>query len=274
MGRNEEQSIEGASGDGPNRRNRSNPLGVVVIIAIAAIWEALVRFSIADVQFLPAPSEIVVAAQEEIVGGEFVGRLVHTVGVTVLGWGIAAVVGVGLGLLLGLWPTAYRYSMTSFEVTRAIPPITFVPAALLIFGFSLKMELVLVIYGGIWPVLINTIGGVRSIAPELRDVGTMLRLSTPETIRKIVLPAALPSVVVGLRLGLSLCLVLAVVAEMVGNPAGLGNGLISARQALQPARMFVYVMAAGLVGVVLNAGLRATAQVLLPDGALKDISAT
>lgn len=264
MGRNE----------GLNRRNPSNPLGVLVLVAIAGIWEVLVRFSIADVQFLPAPSEIAAAAQGEIFGGELVGRLIHTVGVTALGWGIASVIGVGLGLLLGLSPTAYRYSMTSFEVTRAIPPITFVPAALLIFGFSLKMELVLVIYGGIWPVLINTIGGVRSIAPELRDVGTMLRLSTPETIRKIVLPAAMPSVVVGLRLGLSLCLVLAVVAEMVGNPEGLGNGLIRARQALQPALMFVYVIAAGLLGVALNAGLRATARAFLPGNALKDVFAS
>lgn len=255
-----------------NRLNHSNPLGALVLVAIAGTWEALVRFSIAEVQFLPAPSGIAVAAQDEIFGGELVGRLMHTVGVIALGWGIASVIGVSLGLLLGLWPTAYRYSMTSFEVTRAIPPITFVPAALLFFGFSLKMELVLVVYGGIWPVLINTIGGVRSIAPELRDVGTMLRLSTLETVRKIVLPGALPSIVVGLRLGLSLCLVLAIVAEMVGNPAGLGHGLISARRALQPALMFVYVIAAGLLGVALNAVLRATARAFLPGDAGKDMS--
>jgi len=259
--------------EGLNRRNAWNPLGVLVLVALAGVWEVLVRFSIAEVQFLPAPSEIAVAAQGEIFGGEFVGRLVHTIGVTALGWAIASVVGVGLGLLLGMSSTAYRYSITSFEVTRAIPPITFVPAALLIFGFSLRMELVLVIYGGIWPVLINTIGGVRSIAPELRDVGTMLRLSTLATVRKIVFPAALPSIVVGLRLGLSLCLVLAIVAEMVGNPAGLGDGLIRARQALRPALMFVYVIAAGLLGVALNAGLRATAQAFLPGNSLKDVAA-
>ena len=252
--------------DGSNRPNPLNPLGVLVLIALAVAWELLVRFEIAALEFLPAPSQIAVAAQEEVFGGELVGRLFHTVGVTALGWTIASFIGLGLGLLLGLSPTAYRYSMTSFEVTRAIPPITFVPAALLIFGFSLKMELVLVIYGGIWPVLINTIGGVRSIAPELRDVGSMLRLSRRDTVRKIVLPAALPSVLVGLRLGLSLCLVLAIVAEMVGNPAGLGNGLISARQALQPPLMFVYVVTAGLLGVALNGALRAAARLLLPAG--------
>ncbi len=244
-----------------------------MLLALAVLWEVLVRFKVAEIQFLPAPSEIATAAQDALAGGELLGRIAHTLGVTILGWGIASTIGVALGLLLGLSPLAYRYSMTSFEVTRAIPPITFVPAALLVFGFSLKMELVLVIYGGIWPVLINTIGGVRSIAPELRDVGRMLRLSRLETIRKVVFPAALPAILVGLRLALSLCLVLAIVAEMVGNPAGIGNGLISARQALQPALMFVYVIVAGLLGVALNAGLRASARALLPGNVVKDVAA-
>ena len=241
-----------------------NPLGLSVLIVLAGLWEFLVRFDVAEVQFLPAPSEIAIAARGAVFGGELVERCLHTVGVTLLGWSIASLVGLALGIILGVSPIAYRYSMTSFEVTRAIPPITLAPAALLIFGFSLRMELVLVCYGGTWPVLVNTLGGVRSLAPELRDVGTMLGLSRTAMIRKIVLPAALPSAMVGMRLALSLCLVLAIVAEIVGNPAGLGDGLIRARQALQPALMFVYVVTAGLLGVTLNAALGAVARMITP----------
>ena len=237
---------------------------MLVLLALAGVWEFMVRSRIAEVQFLPAPSDIAVAARGAVFGGELVDRLIHTVGVTLLGWGVASVVGVGLGLALGLSPTVYRYSMTSFEVTRAIPPITFAPAALLIFGFSLKMELVLVIFGGTWPILVNTIGGVRSVSRELRDVGTMVGLSRIALIRKIVLPSAFPSILVGLRLALSLCLVLAIVAEIVGNPAGLGNGLIRARQALQPELMFTYVITAGLLGIALNAALAGLAKLLVP----------
>ncbi len=208
---------------------------------------------VADLQFLPAPSQIAGAAWQALSDGELVGRIIHTVTVTLLGWGIASIVGFGLGLVLGLSDKVYRYSMTSFEVTRAIPPISFVPLALLIFGFSVRMELLLVIFGGVWPVLVNSIGGVHSVPVALRDVGVSLRLSRWAMIRKIVLPSALPAVVVGLRLALSLCLVLAIVAEIVGNPEGIGAGLIRARQALQPALMFVYVIVAGLLGIVLNA---------------------
>lgn len=247
-----------------------NPAGAAVLVAAAVLWELLVRAEVAELQFLPAPSEILVAARSAVTEGELLGRVIHTVGVTLLGWSVASAVGFGLGLILGLSNTAYRFSMTSFEVTRAIPPITFVPAALLIFGFSLRMELVLVIFGGVWPVLVNTIGGVHAIPSELRDVGAMLRLGRLATVRKIVLPAALPSVVVGLRLALSLCLVLAIVAEIVGNPAGIGDGLIRARQALQPALMFVYVIVAGLLGVALNAIFRTVVRALVPGGDTSD----
>ncbi len=243
-------------------------MGAAVLVAAACLWELLVRAEVADIAFLPAPSEIAVAARQAAVEGELFGRILHTLGVTLLGWGAASAIGFGLGLALGLSNTAYRFSMTSFEVTRAIPPITFAPVALLVFGFSLRMELVLVVFGGVWPVLVNTIGGVHSVPGELRDVSAMLRLTRREMIQKIVLPAALPAVVVGLRLALSLCLVLAIVAEIVGNPEGVGNGLIRARQALQPALMFVYVLVAGLLGVILNALLQISVKPLLPsDGA-------
>lgn len=252
-----------------NDTSRNYPLGAIVLVAIAAVWELTIRSGILDLRFLPPPSEIWNGVSGAVMTGEFFDDVVHTVGVTLLGWVIASLIGVVLGLTLGLSDTAYRYSMTSFEVTRAIPPITFVPAALLIFGFSLRMELVLVIYVGIWPILVNTIGGVRALKPELRDVGQMLRLSRRETIQKIVLPAALPAVIVGLRLALSLCLVLAIVAEMVGNPEGVGNALIRARQALQPETMFAYVIVAGLLGVGLNASLVAIARAVLPAGSVR-----
>lgn len=257
-------------GEGRDVVKALNLTGVGVLLAAAGLWEIVVQAQLGDLQFLPAPSEIASAARQAVADGELLGRTIHTLVVTLLGWGMASVAGLGLGLALGLSDRAYRYSMTSFEVTRAIPPITFVPAALLIFGFSLKMELVLVVFGGVWPVLVNTIGGVHAVRPELHDVSEMLRLNKPAKVRKVVLPAALPAVVVGLRLALSLCLVLAIVAEMVGNPEGIGNGLIAARQALQPALMFVYVLAAGLLGVALNALFRGAVRLLFPSGSANE----
>jgi ABC-type nitrate/sulfonate/bicarbonate transport system permease component len=234
-------------------RRRVNWLGLATMVALAGVWEAVVRTGLLDYQFLPAPSAVAAAAGHLFSSGAMASNVLHTTRVTLVGWLLASAVGIGLGLVLGLSDRAWRWSMASIEILRAVPPVTLVPVTLLVFGFSRRMELTIVVFVSTWPVLVNTIDGVRSVAPELVDVARMLRLSTGDRIRRIVLPAAMRSIVVGLQLGLSLSLVLAVVAEMIGNPAGLGNALVRAQQALQPAQMFAYVFVVGLLGVGLNA---------------------
>ena len=235
---------------------RVNVLGLVTMVAFVGIWEVVVRTRVIDFQYLPPPSAITQGARDLLASGDLVRNLLHTLRVTLLGWAGASAVGIGLGLLLGLSTTAWRWSMASIEVMRAIPPVSLVPVAVLVFGFSVKMELIIIVFASAWPVLINTIDGVRGVPEGLLDVARMMKLSRPTAIRKIVLPAALPTIFVGVRLALSLSLVLAVVAEMIGNPSGLGNALVRAQQALQPEQMFAYVLTIGLLGVALNATLR------------------
>ena len=231
-------------------------MGLLTMAALVGVWEVLVSSGAVDFDFLPAPSGIAEAFGTLVSSGELFAAVNHTLRATIVGWLIASVLGVALGVWLSLSDRAWRYSMASIEVMRAIPPISLVPVALLVFGFSLRMELTLIVYVGAWTVLVNTIDGVRSVRPELLDVARILRMSKLATIRKLMLPAATASIIVGLRLALSLALVLAVVAEMIGNPRGLGNALVSAQQALQPEQMFAYVVAIGMLGVTLNGALR------------------
>ncbi len=235
---------------------------------LVGLWDLLVRTGGIDFQFLPAPSAIAGGARDLLSSGDLMSNVAHTVRVTLIGWLLASALGIGLGLLLGLSETAWRWSMASIEVMRAIPPVSLVPVALLVFGFSIRMELMIILFVSAWPVLVNTIDGVRGVRSELLDVARMLRMSTVARITKMVLPAAMPSIVVGLRLALSLSLVLAVVAEMIGNPEGLGNALVSAQQALQPEEMFAYVFAIGLLGVGLNAALGYLSARLVPSVAV------
>lgn len=224
------------------------------MLALVAGWEAVVRGGL-DFTTLPAPSAVAARAGDLLRSGDLLADLLHTLRVTLLGWVLASALGIALGLALALWRPAWRWSMASLELLRAVPPITLVPMALLVFGFSIRTELTIVVYASAWPVLVNTLEGARSVRTELRDVARTLRLSRRTTLWKIVLPATAPSIVVGLRLGLSLALVLAVVAELVGNPAGLGNGLVLAQLALKPEEMFAYFFTIGLLGIGLNAGL-------------------
>ena len=241
-----------------------NVLGLGTMLAFLALWELLVGSGFLEFQFLPAPSAIAGSVGTLVSSGDLATDVLHTVYVTLLGWVLASIIGIGVGLLLGLSETAWRYSMASIEVIRAIPPVSLVPVALLVFGFSVRMELTIIVFVSAWPVLVNTIDGVRGVRAELLDVARMLRMPRATRIVKIVLPAAMSSIVVGLRLGLSLSLVLAVVAEMIGNPIGLGNALVSAQQALQPEEMFAYVFAIGLLGIGLNAALAFASGRLMP----------
>ena len=230
-----------------------NWLGLLTMVGLLGLWQALVGSGGLEYEYLPAPSAVAEAAGRLTISGELPQTAGHTLRVVLLGWVAAGTIGIGLGLLLGLSGGAWRWSMASFEAIRAMPPICLVPVALLIFGFSVRMELTIIVYAAAWPVMINTIDGARGVRPELMEVARMLRLSRSQTVRRIILPAALPLAVVGLRLALSFALVLAVVAEVAGNPSGLGNAIVAAQQALRPDEMFVYVLAIGALGVALNA---------------------
>ena len=243
---------------------RINGLGLLTVLALFALWEALVATGTLGYEYLPAPSAVAEAAARLTASGELAQATGHTLRVVLLGWTAAGLIGIGLGLLLGLFPAAWRWSMASFEAIRAMPPICLVPVALLVFGFSVRMELTIIVYAAAWPVMVNTIDGVRGVRTELLEVARMLHLSRADTVRRIVLPAALPLTIVGLRLALSFALVLAIVAEVAGNPSGLGNAIVAAQQALRPDEMFAYVLAIGALGVALNVAFGSLASRVLP----------
>jgi sulfonate transport system permease protein len=251
----------------PERRrllHRINWPGLATIALAFLLWEMLLRAGLAQYQNLPAPSAIAGGLVEIAASGQLLADTLHTLRSVLVGWGAALLAGVVLGLLLGVSRTLRRYCLASIEVLRPMPGIAFAPVALLLFGFSLQMELMVIILPALWPVLINTMGAVMGLHARLFEVGRTFRLSRGEILRKIMLPAALPGVLVGARLSMTLALVLAIVAEMVGNPAGLGYAVVREQQAMRPELVFAYVVAIGALGVILNALLTGAVARLFP----------
>ena len=220
---------------------------------LAALWQLGVSTHAITVQYLPAPIDIVRAIGDLAQSGALVSNFSHTLYVTLIGWAMASVLGVAFGLMLGLSTVAWRYSMATVEFLRALPAIAFVPLAVLLLGFSIKMELVVIVYVSVWPIIIGTIHGARQVSPLHLDLARMLDMSGWTQIRRLVLPTAAPFVFVGLQFSLSLALALALVAEMVGNPVGVGQALIVAQNTLHAPEMFAYVILVGILGVLLNA---------------------
>lgn len=231
---------------------RINALGMAFIVLLLLLWEAADRLGLVTAQFLPRPSEILTRFGEMVQTAALWKAIGHTVGVTLMGWTIASTIGILLGSALGLSRYVYRYAMTSIEVLRSLPSIVLLPISVLLFGFSIEMELVLIIFSASWAVVIATIGGVVNTPRSVIESGITLQLGRMEIIRKIVAPSALPSIIVGLRLALSLSLILAVAAEMLGNPRGMGHGLVFEQEALHADGMFVYFLLIGFLGILFN----------------------
>ena len=245
-------------------------VGALVVAGTAILaWEALVELSGRRFEYVPAPSAIALALVDLVRSGALLADLSHTLRAVILGWGIATLLGVTAGLALGFSASARLWSIASVDVLRSIPAIAFVPVGVLVFGFSLPMELLAIVYASVWPILVNTIGGVTGVSRRLRDVARTLRLSPAATVIKVLLPAAAPRILVGCRLGMGIALVLAVIAEMVGNPLGLGYAIVREQQALQPASMFAYLVTVGLLGMALNSGVITLGRLAFPGWAAR-----
>jgi sulfonate transport system permease protein len=246
------------------RSETFNLPGAVTLVAAIAVWELAVRSGSVSFDYLPAPSAIVLAFIGIVRSGELFTATMHTLRSILIGWVLACLIGGVLGVVFGLSAFARRWFLASLEVLRPLPAIAFLPVALLLFNFSLTTELVVMVYASIWPMFVNTMGGIANVASRLHDVSLTLKLTPWQTLVKVLLPAAAPAILVGARLCLGTTLVLAIIAEMIGNPHGLGYAVVSALLAIQPEQMFAYVLFIGVLAIALNACLVLAARRLLP----------
>lgn len=239
-------------------------IGLAGVCLFFGVWQLAVSIGGSDYQYLPAPSAIFLDYPKLLHERPVISECLHTLSTTLLGWIIAVALGLLLGVPLGLSKLARRYSLATVELLRPLPGIAFVPAALLLFGFSTQMELAVIVMPAMWPVLTNTMGGLMNISQRLHDVKSAFHLSEMAGAFKIFLPAAAHAFLVGCRLSLTTSLILAVIAEMIGNPEGLGYAVVREQQALQPTFMFGYILLIGLLGVIMNSSILGLSKLVLP----------
>lgn len=234
------------------------------VIVFLVLWEAIIRGGGANYEFLPAPSAIAGGFVILVTDRNPFTEIGHTLSAALIGWFVAIAVGVPVGAVLGFSKGARNYLLASVDLLRPTPAVALVPVGMLLFGFSMQTELLVIIIPSVWPILVNTMSGVLAVPVRLQDVSQSLRMSRFDTVLKVFIPAAAPSILVGCRLSLTTALVLAIVSEMIGNPAGVGYAVVREAQALQPDVMFAYVIITGLLGILLNALLVALSKVILP----------
>jgi ABC-type nitrate/sulfonate/bicarbonate transport system permease component len=171
------------------------------------------------------------------------------------GLSIGGAIGLAFGIALGIFHVFDRLMEVTIEAIRPIPSIALLPIALIALGFGYRMEIVIVAFACIWPILVLSRAAVGGIEPRLMEVSRALRLSPADRVGKIIIPAALPRIFLAFRLAAGIALIVAVTVEIAINPIGLGAAIMTAQQALRPELMLAYLLWIGIVGYLLNTGL-------------------
>lgn len=235
-----------------------------VFAGLVVVWELLTW--LADDTFFPRPTEIAVAAQELWLDGPpehlFLGDAVFehvlpSIGRLLGGWAIASVIGVALGVALGRSAAAMQFAGPLLTFMRSIPPPTLVPVFLLLFSGGTQMQVATIVFGVLWPILLNSVDGARSVDATKFETSAVFRIPRHQWVLGVVLPAASPKIFAGLRVSLSLALVLMVVSELVGTDNGIGSQLLLAQRSFEFPDMWAGIILLGILGYAFNTVLLA-----------------
>jgi NitT/TauT family transport system permease protein len=237
-------------------------------VLLVLLWETTSRTGLLKFDYLSRPSDILWAGYGALLDGSILLATWQTFEAALFGLLLAVVVGILTGTILGLSATTEKVVGPTIEALRPIPAVAFIPLSLLLFGFGLSMEGMVVAYACVWPILIATIGAVRGIEPRLLEVARALELSFAARLWKVILPAALARINVGVRVAVGFALVVAVTVEIIVNPRGLGYSLILAQQSLRVDLMYAQLLWLCVVGYAINAalGMLKTAQTSIRVG--------
>ncbi|WP_430395044.1 ABC transporter permease [Enterovirga aerilata] len=197
---------------------------------------------------MPRPSLVGLTLWEILVGGEFLGPLGHTLLLFAVGYGLACLIGITLGLLMGASPVIYGLFEPLVELIRPLPKSALVPALFLFLGIGPATMVTVVVLAAVFPVLINTLQGVRGIDPVLLDTARTFQCSRTRTLLSVVLPAAMPMILAGMRVGLGLGLVLVILAEMLAGESGLGYLILDLQRSFQIREMYAWIAVLAAVG--------------------------
>jgi ABC-type nitrate/sulfonate/bicarbonate transport system permease component len=235
--------------------NASKPInwsGWLTFGGVLLLWEIASRVSLWMQSYIPPVSQILSSLMALVITGDIAVHLLISLGRFVAGYVIAAVMAVTLGVILGYLRLLHSFLHTVIEFLRPMPSVAIIPVALLFLGIGDSMIIAVTVYASLWPILVNTIEGVRYVDPLLIDTGRTFGLGRWQILRRIILPAASPFIVTGLRISLAIALILVTTAEMIAGSQGLGFFVLDEERSLRTANMYAGVFVVAVLGYLLN----------------------
>ena len=228
---------------------------VVTSALFLSLWHFLVTWTASTV--LPSPLDVQRGMAELLSKGllwNYIGDSLRRVGI---GFSIATVLAIPLGLTLGWYPVAAQVVNPAIQMLRPISPIAWIPLAIVWFGIGDAAAVYLIFLGAFFPIVVTSMNGVRNVPSMFRRAGRNFGLTPPQLLAKVVFPAALPQIIMGLRIALGIAWLVVVAAEMIAVDSGLGYLVIDARNSGKRYDLVVAAMLMiGGIGLTLDLGFR------------------
>ncbi|MBO3746432.1 ABC transporter permease [Streptosporangiaceae bacterium NEAU-GS5] len=225
----------------------------VAIVALLAIWEALPRLGLVDRVFLPPVSEDLAALWNLAGDGMLAENLQASLVRSLAGFGLAIVVAIPLGLLIGWYRPVAEFLTPVLELFRNTSAVALLPVFILILGIGESSKIAFVMYACAWPILLNTVSGVKTVDPLLIKSARSMGLSPIRLFQKVLLPAAVPAIFTGIRLAGAYAILVLLFAEMVGAKAGLGHLINEAQSSFRITDMYAGIITISVLGLLFNA---------------------
>jgi NitT/TauT family transport system permease protein len=246
-----------------NYRARVSAVSVLVFLAL---WEVAPRAGIADEAYTSRPSRVMAAGIDVVRGGTLLRDVSVSFSEFAAGFALAVGIGVPLGLLLGRFSALRYYLDPPIMAIYATPHLALLPILVVWLGIGMPSKIAVAFVGGVIPILVNTMAGVRGVERSWVDAARSFCAGEWDVFFRVILPASIPSVILGIRLGLSRTVLGVVVAEMYQSQAGVGNQIMRYGTEFRTDYLLFYVLVVSLFGFASTRAVRALEEKLWTAG--------
>jgi ABC-type nitrate/sulfonate/bicarbonate transport system permease component len=248
----ESPAVPAVTGSFRRIRWNSRFTGVVLIALLLVLWEIAAVNAFFPPMSFPRISLIIATWWQLLVSGELLKELLPSLWRMFAGYFIGAFIGVILGLAMGYVRFFYNLLEPLTEVLRPIPSPAYLPIVILFLGIDDEMKIFMIAFASLFPVLLNTYSGVRSVDPIQLQTARTFGVSGHKLLTQVVLPASSPYIFTGMRISLAVALIVMVISEMVAASDGIGYFILSAQRGFEIPEMFAGVLTLAMVGYLLN----------------------
>lgn len=223
---------------------------VAIPLVVFLVWWVTAATGSVPTILLPTPESVATAFVELIADGSLGMHTLSSASRTMIGFALASTVGIGLGVLCAGSPLAYRLSYLPVEMVRVTPPLALIPLLILWLGIDEAPKIAIVFLSSVFPIYLNTYAAIRSVDPKMKELARVLRFTSFERLRYVLVPAALPGILTGLRLGFGYSWRALVGAELIAASSGLGFLISESAEFAKTETVFVGIFTIAVLGVM------------------------